>query len=201
MYSVSTALILYTHWFSPCRSNPDLCSRTVLVSKIPTQFITPRILLEANKTPETGNKETPKTENSETPKMENSKTPKMENSKTPKMENSETPKMENLKTSKMENSKTPKMENLETPKMENSVPDECLSWCKRGNGQKPPFFLSAVLSVRIYTYDKAGLTSRVPQIRGNRTCVRLRFLSLRQRIPGKCSAKLYQSEFKHRLFD
>lgn len=36
----------------------------------------------------------------------------------------------------------------------------CTAWCRRGNGLKPPYLLTAVLLVRIYPHDLAKLSSR-----------------------------------------
>lgn len=42
----------------------------------------------------------------------------------------------------------------------NGVNDNCTAWCRRGNALKPPYFLTAVLLVRIYRHDLAKLSSR-----------------------------------------
>ena len=38
--------------------------------------------------------------------------------------------------------------------------DACKKWCRRGDGAKPPYFLTAVLLVRIYSTDMAQLSTR-----------------------------------------
>ena len=38
--------------------------------------------------------------------------------------------------------------------------NNCAAWCRRGNGLKPPYLLTAVLLVRIYRHDLAKLSSR-----------------------------------------
>ena len=41
-----------------------------------------------------------------------------------------------------------------------SLDPSCLKWCHRGNSAKPPYYLVAVLLVRIYYVDPAKLTTR-----------------------------------------
>ena len=41
-----------------------------------------------------------------------------------------------------------------------SFPVDCKTWCRRGEGLQPPYHLTAVLLVRVYRRDPAGLTSR-----------------------------------------
>lgn len=50
--------------------------------------------------------------------------------------------------------------NMRTTKLSTKYPGECNTWCHRGNGLKPPYTLAAVLLVRIYRRDLAGLSSR-----------------------------------------
>ena len=38
--------------------------------------------------------------------------------------------------------------------------DACLSWCRKGTARSPPYFLTAVLLVRIYASDLARLSTR-----------------------------------------
>lgn len=41
-----------------------------------------------------------------------------------------------------------------------AVDGSCLKWCRRGNGANPPYYITAVLLVRIYVIDPAKLTTR-----------------------------------------
>ena len=59
------------------------------------------------------------------------------------------------------------LKHMKTPKTNNGrvyLPStsglDCTSWCRRGNGLKPPYLLTAVLLVRIYRDDLAKLSSR-----------------------------------------
>lgn len=40
------------------------------------------------------------------------------------------------------------------------IPLHCLTWCRHGEKLRPPYQLSAVLLVRVYRHDLAGLSSR-----------------------------------------
>ena len=77
----------------------------------------------------------------------------------------------------MPNSKKAKMDKMTNIKMPDGEPKkskwssryitnatgnatDCHAWCHRGRKMKPPYFLTAVLLVRIYVKDKAQLSSR-----------------------------------------
>ena len=58
--------------------------------------------------------------------------------------------------------RTSRVEQTESshPSPTQALPNVCETWCRRGNGLEPPYNITAVLLVRIYREDLAGLTSR-----------------------------------------
>ena len=74
-----------------------------------------------------------------------------------KLTHRQTYKKEGLRTRKSENYSTEGSSHL-SKNLDKSL-DDCYTWCQLERKTKPPYFLTAVLLVRIYDTDKAKLTS------------------------------------------